>query len=114
MDIMARPKVFVALEQARFDYSDAERFGDLQFVTATDYSPHQSSINNERLTTSIRHCAERFNPLKDYLLLTGGPITMGLVFHAFAKKATKVNVAGVRCLQWNREQNAYRQVIARL
>lgn len=114
MDLHSRPNVFVAQEQPRFNYSDAERFGDLVFVTAVDYSPHQSSLQNDRLLTAMRHAASRFNPVKDYLLLTGGPITMGLLFHHFSKKSEQMGITGVRCLQWDRVNNQYRQVIVRL
>lgn len=112
--IASKATVFVALEHSRFDYSDAERFGSIRFVAPRDYSPYQTSMDNDRLFINIDHCVNIYNPIQDYLLLTGGPITMGLVFHAFAKRASALNVNGVRCLQHVRDTNTYRQVIVRL
>lgn len=75
------PTVFVVQENPHLDYSDAERFGEVEFITNIEFSPIKGSLNNERVLTDIRHAMAKFDPHRDYLLMTGNPISIGYAFH---------------------------------
>ncbi len=102
------PVVFIVQEQHRLNYGDAERFGHVEFITRFEYSPIGTSIRNSDIVVDARKAIERFNPDKDYLLLTGNLITVGYVFAlALAKSPSK----SLRLLQWDREQGKYKPVV---
>lgn len=109
---MQRPNVFIAQAQDRIDYSDAERFGALTFLTGFEWSPHVSNPRNATVLKDIRDGIRgKFDPNFDYLVLTGNPITMGAVFHYALLKAKLSNIHKLRILQWDRLKSAYREVI---
>lgn len=103
---MAKATVFVVQENNRIDYSDAERFGDIRFITAEEFKPVKGSLRNLSILDSIRVHMESFNPEHDCLVMTGNPITMGYVFHLALQKSPIV-----KCLQWDRFNGEYREVV---
>lgn len=99
--------VFVVRENGRMDYTDAERFGQVEFMTADEFSPIRTSIRNRRTLEDIDRCLERFDPERDWLVLTGSPVLIGHVFHqAMQRSAT----GQLQLLQWDRANNRYREL----
>lgn len=99
-------KVFVVQENNRIDYSDAERYGDVVFLTAEEFKSTRGSLRNEAMLTQVRVKMSGYNPSEDYLLLTGNPIMIGYVFHVALTKGKSIT-----CLQWDRFTNNYKPVV---
>lgn len=98
-------KVLVVQENPRMDYAPAESYGEITFMTADEFRPVKGSIRNKDVITDIAHHMEHFNPVEDWLIMTGNPITMGLAFHLAIQKE-----GFVKCLQWDRIHSVYREV----
>ena len=96
------PKVYVVKENPRLNYLDAERFGDVVFITDKDYTPMKNSICNQEIIKTIENYMSRFDPDKDFLLLTGGPVLIGYAFHLALNKKGYLQV-----LQWDNLQQVY-------
>lgn len=97
--------IFVVQENNRFDYADAERFGDVKFLTNREYSPLKNSLMNNDILDEIKTGMNDFNPDVDYLLLSGNPVMIGFVFHlALSLKGY------IKLLQWDGIRGEYREV----
>lgn len=99
-------KVWVVQENPRMDYSPAEQFGQVQFMTADEYRSMATSLKNREILADIERCVQRMDPLEDWVVLTGNPITMGYVFHLVLAQWGQV-----RCLQWDRIRGEYRPYV---
>ena len=95
-------RVFVVQENPRLDYADAEKYGDVVFMTMREFSPMKNSISNGMVLGDIARHMAAFNPDEDYLLLTGGPIILGYTFSLALSKKGYVNV-----LQWDNHRRGY-------
>jgi hypothetical protein len=99
-------KVYVVQENNRIDYSDAERFGEILFLTADEIKPISGSLRNQTILASIRRQMEDFDPTKDRLILTGNPMVIGYAFHLALSKSQSIVV-----LQWDRFSGQYREFL---
>jgi hypothetical protein len=98
-------KVFVTQESNYLSFHDAERFGDIEFITNKEYSKHKSSITNRETIAECKMRIEKFNPERDFLLLSGDPILMGFVFHLAFKKA-----GYIKLLKWDKIASKYFEI----
>lgn len=95
-------RVFVVQENPRLNYVDAERFGEVVFMTSKEFSPLKNSLINVEIINGVQAFMKEFDPDKDFLLLTGGPMLLGYVFHlAISKKGY------LTALQWDGIKQAY-------
>lgn len=99
-------KVFVVQENNKIDYSDAERFGDLVFLTVDEWKGVKNSLRDKNILEQVRTKISAFDPATDYLLLTGNPIIIGYAFHEVMARSDTAS-----CLQWDRFTNSYRAVV---
>ena len=95
-------KVFVVQENPRLNYVDAERFGEVVFMTSKEFSPLKNSLVNAEIISDIQAFMKDFDPDNDYLLLTGGPVLLGYAFHLAISKKGYITV-----LQWDGMKQAY-------
>jgi len=110
---MQASKVFVVQENPGLDYTDAERFGDIRFITNQEFSSVSGSLNNKDILADIVYALASFNPKVDYLLMTGNPITIGYAFHRAMLRA--ISVAGdaspaLYLLRWDGFSRTYKAV----
>ncbi|HLO98677.1 MAG TPA: hypothetical protein VK171_08790 [Fimbriimonas sp.] len=96
------PKVYVTQEVMTASYADAERYGDLVFLCASELSNVANSLHNEKLIAALRDRLSKFNPQEDFIAPSGSPIITGLVF-AMLREKTRV----FRVLKWNNRDAAY-------
>ncbi|WQY99610.1 hypothetical protein [Acinetobacter phage pB23] len=80
------PTVYVVQENPRMNYLPAEKFGEVRFLTATEFSPSQHSLRNKQILEQVMANLVDFNPDVDYLVLSGNPIIMGFVFSLVIQK----------------------------
>lgn len=106
-----KPRVYVVQEQGKLDYSDAERFGEVKFLTRFEYNGLRNSHRNKLVTSDIRLGLADFHPDRDYLLMTGSPVSMGYAFWLVMLKASQAGHSKLNILQWDRESYQYRHIV---
>lgn len=99
------PTVYVVQENPNLNYSSAEAWSEVQFLTCREYSPSKNSLRNKELLGEINTRFKDFDPDQDFLLLSGNPITMGYVFALALQKKGYLNV-----LWYQKSTNEYQQV----
>jgi hypothetical protein len=104
-----KPVIFVVQENNRIDYSDAERHGDILFMTVEEYKPVSNSLRNQAILEVLKAKMGLYDPEKDYLVLTGNPVVIGYCFHLAMIKAIAA-MKPVKCLQWDRFTGYYREI----
>lgn len=106
--------VYVTQENSRLNYSDAERFGEIEFLTDREYNPIPGSKRNARTMTDIYTGLSGFDPTKDHLLLSGDPIIMALAVNVVAEKSRRN--AGpyhgkISVLKWDGQKRRYNPIV---
>lgn len=104
------PRVYVSQEQRYFDYSDAERFGEVHFLTQHEINGMRNSLRNQRVISEMRLGLADFRPSIDFLVLTGSPITIGYAFWLAMLVASRTGTHKLNLLQWDRESSAYKLI----
>lgn len=102
-------KVFVTQENSRLNYTDAERFGEVVFITTSEYSPNLNSKRNDIIESEIRLGLINFNSDLDYLLLSGDPVIAALAFHRAASLTVVTNK--VQLLKWDGQNRSYNEIV---
>ena len=98
-------KVYVTQEVFSADYRDAQRYGDVVFLTASEVSMTSQSLHNVKLVEQIRRGLHKYDPGVDYIAPSGSPVITGLVFAILAEKTHRFNV-----LKWNGRDQCYTAV----
>lgn len=104
------PRVYVSQEQRFFNYSDAERYGEVHFLTQHEFNGLRNSLRNQRVIEEIRNGLDSFRPDRDFLVLTGSPTTIGYTFFLAMLKASSKSVGRLNILQWDRESATYKLI----
>ena len=96
-------RVFVTQESAQLNYSPAEEFGDVHFLTRHDLSPVANSLANQALVDELRQKLQSFDPALDYLAPSGSPIVSGIAFALLHERG----VRPIRVLRWSNRDRMY-------
>jgi hypothetical protein len=94
-------RVYVCFEATRMNFAGALRYGELVYVTPADINV-ASPTSIERVMRQARHSLLNYDPDKDYLVLVGSPILIGIcasIVMMTHKRAT--------LLQWDRQESVY-------
>ncbi len=90
------------IQETSHDFSDAERFGDVQFLTRDDLNNMKNSIHNERLMASLRTKLRATDP-EDFFLIAGSPYVSAVVFMMLGQMGR----FSVKMLRWSNRDRAY-------
>lgn len=96
------PKVWVTQEMPKFNYTGAEVYGEVRFITNEEYSPMQGSLLNMDLSRGITDTLKDFDYDADYIVPTGSPIVVMAVMAVLGRKAKKF-----RILKWDNREYVY-------
>lgn len=103
-----KPRVFVVHENLDMNFSDAERFGEIVFVTNKEWNPRRGSITNSETLAAIRRkLIGEFAPDRDFLILNGPPVLLGYAFHVVASITINNRKPGIRMLSWDKPTRRY-------
>ena len=105
--IMEKTNVFISQENKDLDYSLAEQYGNINFVTYTEFSPHKESLANKRLYEDIDTAMNKFSPEKDFIISSGNPISFSLLFYRAFRKAILKGADKLNVLVWNKYKKNY-------
>lgn len=100
------PKVFIVHENPRFDYAPAEMYGEVVFMTEVEFSGISNSLTDQHVIHDVKNAVARFDPMEDFLVLTGSPIIMGFVMHLVLQLNRPVKL-----LRHDNRANSYRPVV---
>lgn len=99
---MARPKVYVTQEVSTANYTPADEWGDVVFLSVAEISNVPNSLHNRKLIAAIRDRMGTYDPETDYIAPSGSPIITGIVFAIAREKSAVFNV-----LKWNSRDQSY-------
>ena len=102
--------VYVTQENPKLNYADAERFGQVMFLTDQDHSPNRNSIRNQKRMTDIKGTLKSFDVDRDSLLLSGDPINIGIAFQIVSGIAVACGKP-FKLLKWDGLGQCYYQIV---
>jgi len=95
-------KIYVTSEMP-FDFTGAERFGEIAFLTNSDLNNIRGSLHNEQLIRNLRYALRNFVEEQDYVLITGSPYVAAVVFMILGARGVKM----LRLLRWSNRDRVY-------
>jgi hypothetical protein len=95
--------VYVTQELKGRDLSGALSFGELEVLVRANVAITDESI--EEIIEDMYNTLDNFNPKKDYLLLSGDPVIIGIAFMALAFHWDEGGA--FRILRWDRIEERY-------
>lgn len=98
--ISVNPNVWIAHLTRSFDYTPATRYGKLQVINFVEHP------SDDELQYAVGLFREAFDPLKDYLILTGSPVVMSAAMLVAVPMAVEAGQK-VRLLQFDKVRKAY-------
>lgn len=101
------PTVYVTQENQGLDYTPAEEYGEVKFITRKEWSPIRGSLLNDELLREIKHTLTEFRPDEDYFVVSGSPTVAAAVFTALGRMRLD---GGVRLLRWSNRDRVYQPV----
>lgn len=87
------------------DFSPAERFGDVVFITSHDPSPNSGSTINKSILDQMNDVAEQYVPGQDYIIATGAPLAIFMMGAIMGQRHDTMAI-----LVWDRFTQNYRPV----
>lgn len=100
-------QVFIIQDDGNRDFSKAEKFGRLIPMIERDVFPDDADERVEAIHGIIRAKLNNFNPLYDFVLLTGDPVALVVVGMELQRRFPD---EVVRLLKYDRENRGYYQV----
>lgn len=99
---MKKPTVYVT-QETEHSFLEAERFGEVVFITHDDLNNTKGSLHNEGLFRSIKQILRDFNPETDHVAPAGSPYVTAAVFMILGNLGHK----NVKVLRWNNRDHVY-------
>lgn len=97
-----KSRVYVTCE-TNHDFSMAEEFGSISFLTADDLNNSKASIHNSKVLADIQEKLEEFDPENDWVLVAGSPYISASVFLMLGL----MGIDSVKILRWNNRDFVY-------
>lgn len=96
-------RVWVTQEKG-VDFSPAERFGEIHFITAKDLNNLANSLHNEELLDEIKYkLSTQYKPDEDFFVIIGSPYVAAAVFMLLGS----MGVRRVKILRWSNQTGHY-------
>jgi hypothetical protein len=102
-----RPSVYVT-QETNHNFVDAEKFGEVRFLTAREPTKITGSLRNNDIVQEIIDNLNGYRPGVDMLLPVGSPLNIGIAIAAALKGGPDLLV-----LQWDKMDHTYRQFAVR-
>lgn len=100
--LSGRPRVCVTQEQP-FDFTPAQQFGDVEFLTGEDLVNIKDSQRNTQLMRDLWRKLRRFDTERDWLLIAGSPYVSAAVFLILGHMGIKK----LQVLRWSNRDGHY-------
>lgn len=96
------PTVYVT-QETNHDFSSAEGFGDVVFLTHQDFINIRHSAHNEGLLSDLSFKLKKYDPEQDYIVTAGSPYVIAAVFLLLGARAMR----SIRILRWDNRDRKY-------
>lgn len=103
-----KPTVYVTQENQTFDFTQAEDFGEVVFLTAKELSSMPNSLMNANVVSEVWDNLWSFDSEQDFLLPVGSPLVSGLAFFLLGRNTTARNI---KVLKWSNRDRNYKPYI---
>lgn len=90
-------------QETDYDFSRAEAYGEVVFLTRDDLNNLKGSLQNEVVISQLAAKLSKFNEQDDWMVITGSPYIAAAVFLILGKR----NVRTVRVLRWDNRDHRY-------
>lgn len=100
---MRTPATVWVTQETDKDFSGAEAWGRVEFLTKDDLSNMKNSLKNEELINRIRFLLHRFGP-DDWVVPAGSPYVAAVVFMVLGQ----MGVRKLNILRWDNRDLMYR------
>lgn len=97
-----KTRVYVT-QETNYDFSPAEAYGEVVFVTSKDLNNLRQSQHNESVIAQIKDSLKHYNPETDWLVISGSPYVASVVFMLIGQKRP----AHVQILRWDNRDFKY-------
>lgn len=105
-----KAKVYVTQEQEKLNYAPAEQYGDVVFITRSDFSVMKASLRNEALVSEIAFKLKGFDADNDYITVSGSPVVTAAVFMILGLRGVK----SFNMLRWSNRDCVYQPISVQL
>lgn len=98
--------IVYVVQETNHDFSDAETFGKLMFLSVDkqdDFHNIRDSEHNTRLVSHLRHGLREFNVDRDFIVVAGSPYVNAAVFWILGKMNERV----INVLRWDNRDRKY-------
>jgi hypothetical protein len=95
-------KVFIT-QETNYDFSPAEQFGEVVFLTHKDLNNMRASQHNDRVVAEIKDKLKHYDSERDWIVVAGSPYISALVFMLLGHK--KIN--SIKVLRWDNRDFRY-------
>lgn len=99
-DIKTKPVVWVITE-GNNDYTPAERFGTVKFITDQELRPSPASMQTHSAHADLRDFHKEYRPEVDYIVPTGNPVLIVLLGLILGRHRNHL------CLKWDSRTKEY-------
>lgn len=100
-------KVFIIQDNGTKDFSAAKRFGELKGLIERDVFPDDADERVSAIHAIVRKKLKEFDPLYDFVLLTGDPVALVIVGAELQRMYPDQVIA---FLKYDRDERQYYQV----
>lgn len=101
--------VFVT-QETEHDFSKAEEFGEVAFLTRADLNNIKGSLHNRELIESLKTRLKDYVPNRDWIVITGSPYVAATVFLLLGIRGFRK----VQILRWDNRDFIYRPMVVEL
>ena len=107
-----KPRVFVTQEQ-QLNYTNAEEFGEVVFLTSQEVSPIPNSLINGEIMAEMALKLSDFDFDSDFLAPSGSPVVSGMAFLILGRLAEREGFPACRklcVLRWSNRDRVYQPI----
>lgn len=95
-------KAFVT-QETNHSYLEAERYGEITFLTREDLNNTKNSPHNEAVFRDLKYGLRNFNPDEDFIVPSGSPYITAAVFLILGNMGFK----HIKVLRWDNRDFTY-------
>mgnify|MGYP003620214010 CR=1 FL=1 len=95
------------LQENNHDYSPAEVFGEVRFITNDDVRSTVGCQQNERVALDVRKFLDDYRAGEDHIVIAGNPVLVFMVAHALGRRNGGLETHNI--LKWDGRQARYIQ-----
>lgn len=103
-------RVFVTQENSQLNYTNAEAFGEVVFLTSQEVSPIPSSLVNAEIMAEMARKLHDFDFDTDFIAPSGSPVVSGMAFLILGGMAKADRPRKVCVLRWSNRDRVYQPI----